>query len=94
MTDEQTLSVIFRFESENLHIRSQAKQGETKIRIKAEVENGPLEIRFNPSYFVDALRWIEDEEVRIELQSPDRPGVIRGGAHYRHMVMPLVIEER
>ena len=43
---------------------------------------------------MDPRAKLEDEEVRIELQSPDRPGVIRGGAHYRHMVMPLVIEER
>jgi DNA polymerase-3 subunit beta len=95
MTDDQTATVIFRFEGEWLTIRSQAKDiGETRIQIKAEVENGPLEIRFNPSYFVDALRCIEDEEIRIEFESPDRPGIFRGGAHYRHMIMPLVLETK
>jgi DNA polymerase-3 subunit beta len=95
MSDAQTSTVIFRFEGEWLNIRSQAKDiGETRIQIKAEVENGPLEIRFNPSYFVDALRSIEDEEVRIEFESAERPGIFRGGAHYRHMIMPLVLEKR
>lgn len=93
MTDTQTSTVVFRFEEDSLNISSQAKDiGETRIRIKARVENGPLEIRFNPSYFIDALRSIEDEEVRIELVSSERPGVVRGGAHYRHMIMPLVVE--
>jgi len=94
MTDDQTSTVIFRFEKDFLTISSQAKDvGETRIQIHAEVENGPLEIRFNPSYFIDALRCIDDEEVRVELQSTDRPGVLRGGAHYRHMVMPLVLDK-
>jgi DNA polymerase III subunit beta len=94
MTDDSTSTVVFRFEADNLKISSQAKEGETKIQIKAEVEKGPLEIRFNPTYVIDALRCIDDEEVRIEFQSQDRPGVIRGGQHYRHMIMPLVIESR
>lgn len=95
MTDDQTQTVVFRFDENGLKIFSQARdKGETKIQIRAEVEKGPIEIRFNPSYFIDALRCIEDEEVRIELQSSDRPGVIRGGQHYRHMIMPLVFEAK
>jgi len=94
MTDEQTSTVIFRFEKDGLTIWSQAKDiGETRIQIKAEVEHAPLEIRFNPTYVIDALRCIEDDEIRIEFQSPDRPGVLRGGAHYPHMIMPLVVEK-
>jgi DNA polymerase-3 subunit beta len=94
MTDEKTSTVIFRFGEGGLVIWSQAKDvGETRIEVKAEVEQGPLEIRFNPGYLIDALRAIDDEEVRIELQDSDRPGVLRGGSHYRHMVMPLVLEK-
>jgi DNA polymerase-3 subunit beta len=95
MTDDITSTVVFRFEDDGLRIFSQAKDvGETKIQIKASVEKGPLEIRFNPTYFIDALRAIDDEEIRIEFQSEDRPGVIRGGQHYRHMIMPLVFEKK
>ena len=95
MTDDTTSTVVFRFDGDGLTIFSQARDvGETRIHIKADVEKGPLEIRFNPTYFIDALRTIEDEEVRIEFQSTDKPGVIRGGAHFRHMVMPLVLERK
>ncbi len=94
MADDQTFTVIFRFEGSQLVIWSSAKSvGETKIQIKALVENGPLQIRFNPSYFIDALRCIDDEEVRMEFASGDRPGILRGGQSYRHLVMPLVVEE-
>jgi DNA polymerase-3 subunit beta len=90
-----TSTVIFRFEESGLTIWSQAKDiGETRIQIPAEVEHGPLEIRFNPSYFIDALRCIDEEEIRLEFNSGERPGVLRGGAHYRHMIMPLVLEQR
>lgn len=95
MTDTVTSTVIFRFEESGLTIWSQAKDiGETRIQIPAAVEHGPLEIRFNPSYFIDALRCIEEEEIRLEFNSSERPGVLRGGAHYRHMIMPLVLEQR
>ena len=95
MTDNQTSTVMFRFESGALTISSQAKDvGETKIQIKADVEKGPLEIRFNPTYLIDALRCVDEEEVRIEFVSGERPGIIRGGQHYRHMIMPLVFENK
>jgi DNA polymerase-3 subunit beta len=95
MTDSNTSTVVFLFDKDGLRIYSQAKDvGETKIQIKAEVEKGPLEIRFNPTYFIDALRCIEDDVVSLEFQSDDRPGVVRGGQHYRHMIMPLVFEKR
>jgi len=95
MTDDLTSTVIFRFDSEGLTIFSQAKDiGETRIHIKAEVENGPLEIRFNPSYVIDAIRCVDEDEVRIEFESGERPGIIRGGMHYRHMIMPLVLENK
>ncbi len=97
VSDTMTSTVIFRFDGDGLHISSQAKDvGEGRIQIKASVEKGPLEIRFNPSFVIDALRCIEDEEVRLEFQSSDLPGVIRGVStpHYRHMIMPLVFEKK
>ncbi len=93
MADDQTFTVIFRFEEGQILIWSQSKNvGETKIQIKASVENGPLQIRFNPSYVIDALRCIDDEEVRMDFASGDRPGILRGGQNYRHLIMPLVVE--
>ena len=50
-----------------------------------------MEIRFNPSYFVDALRKIDTEQVRMEFYGPERPGAIRGEPSYRHYLMPLVV---
>jgi DNA polymerase III sliding clamp (beta) subunit (PCNA family) len=51
-----------------------------------------VRINFNPMYFLDGLRALNEEEVRLEFSGTDRPGSIRGGQHYRHMLMPLVSE--
>jgi DNA polymerase III sliding clamp (beta) subunit (PCNA family) len=50
-----------------------------------------VEIRFNPSYFVDALRTIDTEQVRMEFFGSERPGAIKGELSYRHYLMPLVV---
>ena len=52
---------------------------------------GPIEVRFNPTYFIDALRCITEDEIRFEFLESAKPGILRGGQHYRHMLMPLVL---
>ena len=61
------------------------------IRVDEDREGEDVEIRFNPSYFVDALRTIDTEQVRWEFFGPERPGAIKGELSYRHYLMPLVV---
>jgi DNA polymerase-3 subunit beta len=91
MTDKQTATVIFRFEDGKAYLNTKASDiGESRIEVPIALEGPPLEIRFNPTYFIDALRCLNEEEVRLEFFDEDRPGTVRGGQHYRHLVMPLV----
>ena len=39
-------------------------------------------MRFNPTYLIDALRCLTEEEVRVEFLNADKPGTVRGGQHY------------
>jgi DNA polymerase-3 subunit beta len=91
MTDKQTATVVFRFEDGKACLNTQASDiGESKIEVPIALQGEPLEVRFNPTYFIDALRSLTDEEVRIEFFDAEKPGAVRGGQHYRHLVMPLV----
>lgn len=92
MTDKETATVIFRFEQDKAFMTTQARDiGESKIEVPISMQGEPIEIRFNPTYFIDALRCVNEEEVRLEFVQSGKPGSVRGGQHYRHMLMPLVV---
>jgi DNA polymerase-3 subunit beta len=91
MTDKQTSTVLFQFDGSSLALSTTASNiGESRIQVPIALEGDPLTMRFNPAYFLDAVRCTTDEEVRIEFTDNEKPVVIRGGQHYRHLVMPLV----
>jgi DNA polymerase-3 subunit beta len=91
MTDKQSATVLFRFEEGRACLTTQASEiGESRIEVPITLEGEPFEVRYNPTYFIDALRCLTDEELRLEFTDPDKPGAVRGAQHYRHLVMPLV----
>ena len=83
--------MVFRFKGNQVEIEAKGSdKGEADIRIEAEIKGDEVEIRFNPSFFVDALRKIDTEQVRMEFCGSERPGAVRGEPAYRHYLMPLV----
>jgi DNA polymerase-3 subunit beta len=93
VTDRESAAVIFRFSENELCLESQASDvGESRIRVDVRTQGEPVELRFNPVYFIDALRTVSEEEVRLEFAGPGRPGAIRSGQNYRHYLMPVVLE--
>ena len=92
MTDKETATVVFRFDDGVASLTTEARDiGESKIEVPIALNGEPVEIRFNPTYFIDALRCVTEDELRLEFQDSGKPGSIRGGQNYRHMLMPLVM---
>ena len=92
VTDRETASVVFELEGDLATLETKASDiGESKIHIPISLEGESLEVRFNAIYFADALRTVNEEQIRMEFCGSDRPGTIRGGVNYRHMLMPLVV---
>jgi DNA polymerase-3 subunit beta len=92
VTDRETQTLTFKFNGDGATIESHAKDiGDSQIKVPITLEGEPLEIRFSPVYFLDALRTITEEQVRMEFCGNNRAGTIRGGLHYRHLLMPLVV---
>lgn len=79
--------------------------GSNKVKISASTDLGnlndevelldfdgdELEIDFNPRYFIDALKEIDDETVRLEFNGQVGPCVIkpREGDSFSYLVLPL-----
>ena len=69
--------------------------GDAKEEIYVATEGKNLEIGFNPKYFLDCLKVIEDEEIFVEFGTSISPCVIKpvdDGA-YAYMILPIKLKE-
>jgi DNA polymerase-3 subunit beta len=66
--------------------------GELKEEINIENAGENMTIGFNPAFLIDVLRNLEDEEIVLELNDVDKPGVIkRKTGDYTCVIMPMQI---
>lgn len=70
--------------------------GDNEVVITASIEGPELEIAFNVRYVIDALNVINTEQVALETNSPQNPGVLKpvGRDDYLYVVMPMHIHGR
>ena len=69
--------------------------GDAKEEIYVTTEGKNLEAGFNPRYFLDALKVIDDEEVYIDFGTNISPCIIRPieGDEYTYMILPIRMKE-
>ena len=65
--------------------------GDTVTTLDSTVDGKGLEIIFNVKYLTDVMAVIDAPEVRLELNSPQQPGVVRptGSENYTYVIMPM-----
>ena len=71
------------------------QMGDAKEEIIAETEGKELQIGFNPRFFLDALKAIDDEEVYIEFGTNRSPAIIKSveDGDYTYMILPIKMKE-
>ena len=69
--------------------------GDAKEEMYVSTEGKNLEVGFNPKYFLDALRAIDDEEVFIDFGSSVSPCIIRpvDEGDYIYMILPIRLKD-
>ena len=69
--------------------------GDAKEEMYVSTEGKNLEAGFNPKYFLDALRAIDDQEVYIDFGSSISPCIIKpvDDGDYIYMVLPIRMKE-
>ena len=69
--------------------------GEAKEEIMVSTEGKNLEAGFNPRYFLDALKVIDDEEIYIEFGTNISPCIISPveSDEYKYMILPIRMKE-
>ena len=69
--------------------------GDAKEELFIETEGKDLEAGFNPKYFLDAIKTIDDEEIYINFGTSISPCVIRPieNDDYTYMILPIRMKE-
>ena len=70
--------------------------GDAKEEIFLTTEGKNLEVGFNPKYFLDALKAVDDEEIFVDFGSSLSPSTIKSvdeTGDYVYMILPIRIQE-
>lgn len=70
--------------------------GDAKEEIFLTTEGKNLEVGFNPKYFLDALKAIDDEEIFVDFGSSLSPSTVKSvneTGDYVYMILPIRIQE-
>ena len=94
VSSENYRSVIFHFADGKLTINSTNPDiGESKEDMKIDFSGEPIEVAFNPRFFMDALSVIEEEEIVLRIRNAENPCFIQGAEDksFLSVVMPMRI---
>ena len=92
MTMDEAHSTKLIFEDGKLTVTSAVSDiGEAKDVVPIKYAGEKIEIMFNPSYVMDPLKAIDDDEVTINLNDGHSPAVIKCSIPFLYVLMPLRI---
>ena len=82
--------VVFQIRDTELQVRLKSTFGSLNSEIPAQKTGNDLMIGFNPAFFMDALRNIDDEEVTLYRMNPKSPCFIRDeNESYIYLILPV-----
>ena len=85
----RNIPIIMNIKENIIELKIESGNNSWKESINCEVEGENIEIGFNPKYFIDALRVIEDEEIEIFFKNPRAAAFIKDKQeNYIYLIMP------
>ena len=92
MTDERRCPVSLSMpDNSTLVVSTNTETGDHKESIDIKVEGDLIDIDFNSKYFIDALKNIDDDEIKIEFNGNQGPCIIKPveGDKYIYLILPI-----
>ncbi|MCL2225444.1 MAG: DNA polymerase III subunit beta [Defluviitaleaceae bacterium] len=91
-SEGRMLPVQLNIADDDITISAQSERGQVDDGVPCETEGKDLTIYFNPKYFIDVLRALEEERVVIKFNTVMSPCTIRGSENengLRYLIVPL-----
>lgn len=89
--EEKKYPVKFSIHDDKIVITSNTEIGAVREELRVDMEGNKLDIGFNPRYFIDALKVIEDEAICLSFTSNVGPCTLKSisGEKYCYLILPL-----
>jgi DNA polymerase-3 subunit beta len=90
LTSEESRGIKLSISKDSLIFSSRSPEtGAAEINMVADYKGEPIDVGFNPQFLIDALRVMQTSEFEMELSQPDKPGLIKSGADFLYVLMPI-----
>lgn len=90
LTSEESRGIKLSVGKKTLVFSGRAPEtGDARVDMPIDYKAEPIEIGFNPQFLIDVLRVIQTPEFELELGQADRPGLIKSGASFLYILMPI-----
>ena len=93
MTMDESNSVCLTFDANQLIVASSksSEAGSARDIVPIKYDGAKIDIVFNPSFVMDPLKAIDEDEVTIELNNGMSPAMIKCSVPFLYVMMPLRI---
>jgi DNA polymerase-3 subunit beta len=90
LTSEESKGIKLALSPEGLVFSgSSPEAGAAEVSMPVDYSGAAIDIGFNPQFLIDVLRVIKTPDFDLELGQPDRPGLIKSGADFLYVLMPI-----
>nr|MBI1231030.1 DNA polymerase III subunit beta [Cytophagales bacterium] len=90
MTSDKMNSVKMTFGGNLLTITANTPDvGEVRETLAVKFDEEEISVAFNPSYLIDPLKIVDDDEVYFELLDQLSPGVLKINGPFLYVIMPM-----
>ena len=90
--ENRMLPIKMDIKDDDLTITAQSERGQVEDGVPCQTEGKDLTIHFNPKYFIDALRVIDEEQVVLKFNTVLSPCTIKGKdteLGHKYLIVPL-----
>jgi DNA polymerase-3 subunit beta len=89
--DNRKYPVKINIDSDGMILSSNTEFGTVKEELYPEIDGDEISISYNPKYFVEALKVVEDEYINLKLTTTVGPSIISpiDGNEYTFMILPV-----
>jgi DNA polymerase-3 subunit beta len=89
--EEKKYPLKFDIDDDKITLSSSTEVGTVREELRVDMKGRKMEIGFNPRYFIEALKVIDDEKIRIVFTSEIGPSTIFpvSGENFAYMILPV-----
>ena len=90
LTNQESRGVRLSFSSDAVKLTSRAPEsGEAELECPSTLEGEAMDIAFNPTFLLDALKVTGVDTVALEMSASNKPAILRAGTDFLYVLMPV-----